>query len=751
MSVKMNARKLPRAKGQILRAAIEALEGRTLLSTTYMVTTLADSGAGSLRQAITDANTAGGTSTIDFKAGLTGNVASSTPLPDIDSNMTLHGPGASVISIQGTATAVALYVAGGATAEIDNISIANGGSSNNQYDGGGIANFGILTVVDSTISGNTTAASGGGIYNSQSATLTVTDSTISGNTAPTGGGLSFLYGQTTLTGDTISGNNAIGVGSGGGGIYDKASQTTITNCTITGNESSTGGGGIEASAISLKLTDSTLSGNSSMADPGGGLVTAYGATIDGTIIAGNFNGDVQTVGQAAAPNSLVGSNDLIGDGSGEIGGLTSSLEGTSASPIDPMLGALADNGGPTQTLALLTGSPAIGQGAVFAAANGIDQRGLSRPASGVDIGAFQSAAGTGGGSSSTGLTPSITKSTLPASIVGGSPLRGNVILSVDNTAATPDSGTVGVYASTDGSVDGSSVLLGSYKPQVNLKTGKSETIVVPVNSSSVPAGTYTILAQATDASSNVVASTTGPTLTVAAPFLAFSETVTTVGLASSVVSGTANHAMAKVVIKNSGNVNSKGRVTIAISASTTSDVAGTLINSISPSPVIRANGGTVTEFVPFKALPDLADNSYFITASVTDPMGGSSNASTVGTTTIAAPFIFLILTFGNTPRAVLTAGTPMSVDNDGNIDDTSAFTVTIGLATNMDGTGIAASGAGTLAPAKFTVRAGKTFPIHVTGWDPLLKSIVSPTSYFLTVTITDANGNSASVVSSGEI
>ena len=353
----------------------------------------------------------------------------------------------------------------------------------------------------------------------------------------------------------------------------------------------------------------------------------------------------------------------------------------------------------------------------------------------------------------TGLTPSIAKSTVPAAVVGWTTVRGNVTVDVTNNGSATDSGfnTIDIYATTDGVIDGNSVLVGRVKPKLDLKAGNSQNIVVPVSATSVQPAIYTLLAQATDPSSDVIASATGPTVTAATPFLEFSGTVTTIGLASSVVSGTASHAMAKVVIKNSGNIASKGPVTIALSASTASGVAGTSINSAAPSPPIRADGGTATEFVQFKELPNLADNSYYITASVTDPMGGSSIASTSGTTTIAAPFITLALAFGNIPKAVLTAGAPLIITNSGNIDDTSTFTATIGLATNMDGTGTAATGPGTLAPPKVTVRAGKTATIHVTGWDPLLKSIVSPTSYFLTVTITDANGNSASVVSTGEI
>lgn len=358
--------------------------------------------------------------------------------------------------------------------------------------------------------------------------------------------------------------------------------------------------------------------------------------------------------------------------------------------------------------------------------------------------------GGSGGSSATGLTPTITRAAIPLSVISGSAIRGTVSLSVNNAGSALDSGfnTIAIYASTNNIIDGSSVFLGRARPFLKVTPGGTQkNVTVPISAASVPAGNYTLLAQDTDASSNVITSAPGFALTVAAAFTAFSETVTLINLPARVVSGTPSRAMAKVVITNHGNVAAKGTTTITISASPTMDVAGIAINSLPRFLNIRANGGTAAVLVPFKALPALADNDYFIVASVTDPLGGTSVASSAATTNIAASFVTLGLAFGNLPRTVLNAGAPLIITNSGNVDDTSTFTATIGFATDAAGSNIVGTTAGTLLPTKVTVRAGKTAAIHVTGW----KNLVTAGTHFLTVTLTDANGNTATAVSSGAV
>jgi hypothetical protein len=238
--------------------------------------------------------------------------------------------------------------------------------TNSTFPGNGvtaIANFGTLTVTNSTFSGNGGFA-GGGIFNV--GTLTVTNSTFSGNRVGGGGGGGIYNGGTlTLTNSTFS-SNASG-GGGGGGIRNDGTLT-VTNSTFSGNSAPGNGGAIENSAGTLTITNSTLSGNS--AGSGGGIYNAGSATLNNTIIANTSSG-----GNCAGTVTDGGGNLVMGvPGAPDA---TSACDTIPASP-DPQLGPLQNNGGPSQTLALGAGSPAIGK-AVEANCPTSDQRGFPRP------------------------------------------------------------------------------------------------------------------------------------------------------------------------------------------------------------------------------------------------------------------------------------------------------------------------------------------------------------------------------------
>ena len=264
------------------------------------------------------------------------------------------------------------------TATVTNSSID--GNDTVDADGGGIANLGSLNVTGSTISGNSSAnGAGGGI--SSSGTVTVTGSTISGNSAFNyGGGIWNAFGSTlTVNGSTISGNAAV-QGTGGGIFNDNFGALTVTNSTFSGNQSGGNGGGISNGGISatLTLTNSTISGNVALQSAGG----LYGLgieTVVNSIIAGNAAG---TLGQEIA--------DVIDTVTTSVIGVPGGL--TLADILVPA--GLANNGGPTQTIALaqVAANPAIdtGTGAACAAApvNGLDQRGLPRPTA-CDMGAYE--------------------------------------------------------------------------------------------------------------------------------------------------------------------------------------------------------------------------------------------------------------------------------------------------------------------------------------------------------------------------
>ncbi|MGH9260363.1 MAG: choice-of-anchor Q domain-containing protein, partial [Acidimicrobiales bacterium] len=237
-------------------------------------------------------------------------------------------------------------------------------------DGAGIANYGgTLTLTDSTVSGNSAVSFGGGVFN-LFGTATLTDSTVSGNSASAGGGVFNLIGTATLTNTTISGNSA----SLGGGVVNTGSAT-LTHSTVSGNSATNLGGGVFGSAT---LERSLVSGNTA---PSGAEVRHVGS---GGVTAGDFN----LFGHSGLSNAQAFSGFTPGASD-----ITATSDGTTptalAAILDPML---MNNGGSTQTHALVAGSPAIDAVTGTCPPPDFDQRGVERPqpaGGNCDIGSFE--------------------------------------------------------------------------------------------------------------------------------------------------------------------------------------------------------------------------------------------------------------------------------------------------------------------------------------------------------------------------
>ena len=283
-------------------------------------------------------------------------------------------------------------------------STVSGNTATKQQAGGLLNGTGPVTITGSTISGNS-APNAGGIENG--GTMTITDSTLSQNTAsPNGGGAIQNDGTLTVTGSTLANNSA----AGGAGIYNFGAAT-ISGSTFTGNTSTSSGGAITNTNISksLSITNSTFFANSATGS-GGAIVDVGSATITSGTFAGNsspdggalyfssLNGGTLTLGDTILASSS-GSDNCSFSGTFTDAGYNLD-DGTSCgftnanhdlSSTNPTLGALASNGGPTQTMALLPGSPAIDAGGT--SANGCpatDQRNITRPqGAACDIGAYE--------------------------------------------------------------------------------------------------------------------------------------------------------------------------------------------------------------------------------------------------------------------------------------------------------------------------------------------------------------------------
>jgi parallel beta-helix repeat protein len=270
-----------------------------------------------------------------------------------------------------------LFLDGLSVATIRNSTIVLNKTTGSGQGGGGIhvESDGFLTIDRSTIAGNETVLSGGGI-DVFSGTLIVRNSTISGNSAGTGGGILFGGGSLTVENSTISGNSSK---FDGGGIWMRGTTAAIRNSTIAFNtaDSDNNGNGTQRGGIFVF----------EIVPPPSAL------TLQSTLVAENFRGTGGTLEDVVGTVVGTSANNLIGVDTGLTGitnGILGNLIGTAAAPINPLLAPLANNGGPTQTHALLAGSPAINAGFNFSG-SAADQRGgaFSRSVGPTDIGAFE--------------------------------------------------------------------------------------------------------------------------------------------------------------------------------------------------------------------------------------------------------------------------------------------------------------------------------------------------------------------------
>lgn len=359
--------------------AAAALPGLAL-ATTYTVTTADDSAVGTctstscttLRAAVAAATS--GTDTVMIPSTLSGNtitldIAGKGHIV-IAHSVTIQGPGANLLTVSGgnapTSKGGIFYIGGSYySLTVSGITLANGNAS---Y-GGALAAHGFhdnVTLDHVALVNNHANIGGGGFYVGRE-TVTVTHSTISGNSAGSfGGGFDSNYGTVSLIDSTVTGNSAGPPNGGSGGGFYIRGPLTVNNSTISGNTSIIGSG-FE--------------------------INVYSGSVTNSIISANSNQQFQSTGQGRTPTLTV-SYSLI-NGSYYVGQGTTFSGSHLITGQDPKLGSLAYNGGPTQTLALLPGSPAIDAGN-NSTCETTDQRGVARPYDGdkngsaiCDMGAFE--------------------------------------------------------------------------------------------------------------------------------------------------------------------------------------------------------------------------------------------------------------------------------------------------------------------------------------------------------------------------
>ena len=372
----------------LLAVAVALLLPGSATAATFTPTTTADGddpicapNACTLRDAIEDAGAAPGNE-VSIPAG-TYTLSLGELL--IDNDMTVTGAGARTTIIDAQGTSRVFSIDTGSAVTIRGVTITGGDAPppgpGFGAEGGGILTDGSLTLESSAVVGNTAQFTGGGIsspFKGDESLTTIRDSLIANNTvtgglaAGSGGGLN-LFGDGLVVNSTVTGNSVSNPGyNQGGGITNARNsfspspgELTLLNSTVAGNSIDATGGGLGAG----------ISGDD-VQDFMGALVTDFRST--NSIVAGNTGGT-----DCALVNTTVTNFNLSGDASCGFN------DAGSKQNANPQLGALADNGGPTNTRALADGSPALNSG-TGTGCPAADQRGTARPqALRCDMGAFE--------------------------------------------------------------------------------------------------------------------------------------------------------------------------------------------------------------------------------------------------------------------------------------------------------------------------------------------------------------------------
>ncbi|MBX3015408.1 MAG: hypothetical protein KF832_28065 [Caldilineaceae bacterium] len=327
-----------------------------------------------------------------------------TGLPWITTEITIEGGGHTISRDASAPTFRLLAVEASGNLTLHQVTLSGG----NTASGGGLMNYGTVTVSNSTLSGNSASTGGGGIGNL--GTMTVDNSTLSDNSAGNSGAALFNQGTLTVNNSTFSGNSA---DQGGGALFNM-STATVSNSTLSGNSADQGGGAL-FNMGTLTVSNSTLSGNSAT-NNGGGLFNYGTVTLERSLISGNTAASGQEVFnylgclsaasantsacQASTSAIYTTSTNLFGHSgltnaqafynfTPDASNITATSDGTTPTALANILKTtLTTNGGGTGTHALVPGSPAIDAAGDSGLSS--DQRGVTRPqGTADDIGAFE--------------------------------------------------------------------------------------------------------------------------------------------------------------------------------------------------------------------------------------------------------------------------------------------------------------------------------------------------------------------------
>ncbi len=544
-----------------------------------------------LRDALAAADS--GTDTITFKGGLTSPVEITSTL-NVTVSVTVTGPGAAALAIDGGGGGTLFSVSSSAvTLTINGLTLQHSTNAIENRVNGGYDPGGTLIVNHSTITSNDTGIA------TQNGSVTIQNSVLSWSTnsaiSPQGSG------TLTITGTIFTGNTFA--------IFGSVTTATMTNSTMTEN-----------SVFAMILSNPVIVTNSTVTNNGVGLV-ASPLTIANSIIAGNTSGDLPGVQPAT------GDYNLIGDGNGISG--NNNLSGNAR--LDTTMRANGATDG-TATFALLPGSPAIGAGGGAGTCGTTDARGVARPATHCDIGAYQSrpftVAATSGSNQFTPIAQSFANP-LIVTVTGtsGDPVAGGLVLFTPAVSAAT--------ATLSGTPAGTATI------------GASGSSQVTATASNTP-GSYLVNANvpgATSGGANFTLTNTGLPASITVTAGTPQSTTTTIAFATALTA----------TVKDAGNnnvgpgvsitftVNPLGSVGATFPGNATAATVTTDANSVATAPTLTAGTSVGT---------------FTVTANLTAPATPLSPAATFALTNVAGVAKRFIVT---TSLTTLVAGTPMDI------------------------------------------------------------------------------------------
>ena len=399
----------------------------------------------------------------------------------------------------------------GGAIDAHSLFVTNGTFSGNSGGGDGGGGFeagpGPVVVTTSTFSGNSASTGGGGALVSISDLVTVTNSTFVGNSAENGGAVMDALGEVIVSGSTFGGNNAT---LDGGAIL--ADNVVVTESTFSGNSASSGTA-ILAAFGPISVTNSTFTGNNG----GDAAIEGFvGVTITNSTFSDNSSdgGEVQTLESVTVTNTIFArasatdtcsSMTTIADGGGNFStdascGFTDATSHETVDLASLNLGALTDNGGPTQTIALGFGSVAIDAASCGTAT---DQRGAARPATLCDSGAYEAGVPAIPSAPSAVVATAGNASALvawdPPASDGGSPISAYTVTSAPDAKTCT---TAATSCTVSGLSNGTAYTF-RVTAENTVGSGPASTASAPVTPSTVPGSPSAVVATAGNASALV--------------------------------------------------------------------------------------------------------------------------------------------------------------------------------------------------------------------------------------------------------